>query len=205
MTPRAKEILSWYGADNVGTLTNLARLLNHGRLAGTGKLVDFAGRSGLRTWAGALIRPQSPSLQSALSPRARDRSRLQCVRCSAGLLGSRRPRLRGEIPLILKTNDNDVLREEKDPNQALTASVQDALRLGCCADRLHDLPGIGAPARNVRTASRVCRRGKAQRARGRHLVLSARVGSEQGRRISRSTLSVTLSRSRLSSERTSSR
>jgi len=39
MTLRVKEILSWYGADSAGTLTNLARLLNHGRLAGTGKLV----------------------------------------------------------------------------------------------------------------------------------------------------------------------
>jgi len=39
MTPRVKEILSWYGADSPGTLTSLARLLNHGRLAGTGKLV----------------------------------------------------------------------------------------------------------------------------------------------------------------------
>ena len=39
MTPRIREILSWYGADSAGTLTNLARLLNHGRLAGTGKLV----------------------------------------------------------------------------------------------------------------------------------------------------------------------
>ena len=47
----------------------------------------------------------------------------------------------GEIPLILKTNDNDVLREEKDPNQALTASVQDALRLGCCAVGFTIYPG----------------------------------------------------------------
>jgi class I fructose-bisphosphate aldolase len=39
MTPRVKQILSWYGADNAGKLTNLAWLLNHGRLAGTGKLV----------------------------------------------------------------------------------------------------------------------------------------------------------------------
>jgi len=39
MTPRVREILSWYGADNVGVLTNFARLLNHGRLQGTGKLV----------------------------------------------------------------------------------------------------------------------------------------------------------------------
>ena len=36
MTLRVKEILSWYGADSPGTPTNLARLSNHGRLAGTG-------------------------------------------------------------------------------------------------------------------------------------------------------------------------
>ena len=29
MTARVKEILSWYGSDNPGTLTNLACLLNH--------------------------------------------------------------------------------------------------------------------------------------------------------------------------------
>jgi DhnA family fructose-bisphosphate aldolase class Ia len=39
MTQRVKDILSWYGSDNPGTLTNLARMLNHGKLAGTGKLV----------------------------------------------------------------------------------------------------------------------------------------------------------------------
>ena len=38
-TPRVKEILSWYGGDNPGTLTNLARLLNHGKLGGTGRMV----------------------------------------------------------------------------------------------------------------------------------------------------------------------
>ena len=39
MSERVREILSWYGSDNPGTLTNLARLLDHGTLAGTGKLV----------------------------------------------------------------------------------------------------------------------------------------------------------------------
>jgi len=37
----------------------------------------------------------------------------------------------GEIPLILKVNSHDSLLEEKDPDQALTSSVADALRLGC--------------------------------------------------------------------------
>jgi DhnA family fructose-bisphosphate aldolase class Ia len=39
MTPRVREILSWYGADSPGTLASLARLLNHGKLGGSGKLV----------------------------------------------------------------------------------------------------------------------------------------------------------------------
>src|SRR2546430_1430251 len=38
-TSRVREILSWYPSDNPGSLTNLYRLLMHGRLAGTGKLV----------------------------------------------------------------------------------------------------------------------------------------------------------------------
>ena len=37
MTNRVREILSWYGADNAGVKTNLARILNHGALKGTGK------------------------------------------------------------------------------------------------------------------------------------------------------------------------
>ena len=39
MTERVRQILSWYESDNPGTRTNLARLLNHGRLGGTGKFV----------------------------------------------------------------------------------------------------------------------------------------------------------------------
>ena len=39
LTPKVKEILSWYESDNPGVKTNLARLLMHGRLAGSGKLV----------------------------------------------------------------------------------------------------------------------------------------------------------------------
>jgi class I fructose-bisphosphate aldolase len=38
-TSRVREILSWYESDNPGVKTNLARLLNTGRLAGTGKFV----------------------------------------------------------------------------------------------------------------------------------------------------------------------
>ena len=40
MSERVREILSCYQSDNPGTLTNLARMLSHGRLGGTGKMVN---------------------------------------------------------------------------------------------------------------------------------------------------------------------
>src|SRR5579872_5402857 len=39
MNDRIREILSWYSSENPGVRTNLARMLNHGRLGGTGKMV----------------------------------------------------------------------------------------------------------------------------------------------------------------------
>ena len=39
MSDRVKEILSWYSSENPGVLNNLARIMNTGRLAGTGKFV----------------------------------------------------------------------------------------------------------------------------------------------------------------------
>ncbi len=39
LTPRVKKILSWYQSDNPGTRANLVRMLNHGKLKGTGKMV----------------------------------------------------------------------------------------------------------------------------------------------------------------------
>ena len=47
----------------------------------------------------------------------------------------------GEIPLILKANNHDLLMNEKDPDQAWTSSVEDALRLGCCAIGMTIYPG----------------------------------------------------------------
>ncbi len=47
----------------------------------------------------------------------------------------------GQIPLILKVNDHDVLVDEADPFQALTGSVQDAIRLGCVGIGFTIYPG----------------------------------------------------------------
>lgn len=141
MTPRVREILSRYGADNVGTLTNLARLLNHGRLGGTGKLVILPVDQGFE---------HGPARSFAINPPAYDplyhfdlAIEAGCNACAAplGFLEAGARDYAGDIPLILKVNDDDSLLAEADPNQALTASVSDALRLGCAAIGFTIYPG----------------------------------------------------------------
>lgn len=141
MTPRVKEILGWYGADNPGTLTNLARLLNHGRLGGTGKLVILPVDQGFEHGPARSFAPNPP----AYDPRYHFDLAIEAgCNAYAAPLGFLEAGVRdywGEVPLILKLNDADTLLDEKDPNQALTGSVRDALRLGCSAIGFTIYPG----------------------------------------------------------------
>jgi class I fructose-bisphosphate aldolase len=141
MTQRVQEILSWYGSDNPGTLTNLARLLNHGKLAGTGKLVILPVDQGFE---------HGPARSFATNPPAYDpRYHFQLAieaGCNAyaaplGFLEAGAREFAGQIPLILKVNDHDLLLDEPDPYQALTGSVEDALRLGCVGIGFTIYPG----------------------------------------------------------------
>src|SRR5690349_12394844 len=141
MSERVKEILSWYGSDNPGTLTNLARVLNAGTLAGTGRLVILPVDQGVE---------HGPARSFAVNPPAYDpRYHFQLAidaGCNAyaaplGFLEAGVTEYAGEIPLILKLNNHDVLNDEKDPAPSVTASVRDGLRLGCAAVGLTIYPG----------------------------------------------------------------
>jgi class I fructose-bisphosphate aldolase len=143
-TPKVKEILSWYGSDNPGTLANLARLLNHGKLAGTGHLVILPVDQGFE---------HGPARSFAVNPPGYDpRYHFQLAidaGCNAyaaplGFLEAGARDFAGEVPLILKINNHDVLLDEKDPLPALTSGVHDALRLGCAAIGFTIYPGSTA-------------------------------------------------------------
>jgi class I fructose-bisphosphate aldolase len=133
MTERVREILSWYGSDSPGTLTNLARLMNTGRLAGTGKFVILPVDQGFE---------HGPARSFAKNPEGYDpryHFRLAIdAGCNAyaaplGFLEAGAAEFAGEIPLILKLNNSDSLYTGSDPCPALTGSVDEALRLGCAA------------------------------------------------------------------------
>ena len=138
---RVDEILSWYGADNPGTLSNLARIMNHGRLAGTGKFVILPVDQGFE---------HGPARSFAANPAAYDpryhfelalESGCNAYAAPLGFLEAGAREFAGKVPLILKLNDHDSLVDEDDPDQAMTGSVDDALRLGCAAVGFTIYPG----------------------------------------------------------------
>lgn len=133
MTERVREILSWYGSDNPGTLTNLARLLNHGRLGGTGKLVILPVDQGFEHGPARSFGPNPPAYDPRYHFQLAIEAGCNAYAAPLGFLEAGARDFIGEIPLILKMNDHDVLSDEADPNQAITGSVQDAMRLGCTA------------------------------------------------------------------------
>ncbi|HUY28495.1 MAG TPA: class I fructose-bisphosphate aldolase [Candidatus Binataceae bacterium] len=141
MTKRVREILSWYDSENAGVRSNLARMLNHGKLGGTGKFVILPVDQGFEHGPARSFAPNPP----AYDPRYHFELALEAG-CNAyaaplGFLEAAVTDFAGEIPLILKLNNHELLYDEKDPAPSVTGSVHDALRLGCAAVGFTIYPG----------------------------------------------------------------
>ena len=152
MNDRIRELLRWYASENPGVRTNLARLLNHGRLGGTGKLVIFPVDQGFEHGPARSFAPNP----AAYDPRYHFQLAIEAG-CNAyaaplGFLEAGVSDYCGDIPLILKCNNHDLLNDEKDPLPALTRRCR-----GCAAPRLrgrwvHHLPRLRCKRGNVRAA-----------------------------------------------------
>ena len=142
MNDRVRQILAGYAGENPGTLTNIARLLSHGRLAGTGRLVILPVDQGFE---------HGPARSFAANPAGYDPAyHFQLALdagCNAyaaplGFIEASAAEFAGRIPLILKLNNHDSMAPDgTDPVPSLTGSVDDALRLGCSAVGYTIYPG----------------------------------------------------------------
>ena len=144
MTERVKEILSWYEGDNPGTRTNLARLLDHGRLAGTGKLVILPVDQGFEHGPARSFAPNPAGYDPDYHFQLAIDTGCNAYAAPLGFLEAGADRFLDRVPLILKLNNHDVLHDEKDPLSAVTSNVDDALRLGCVAVGFTIYPGSSA-------------------------------------------------------------
>jgi class I fructose-bisphosphate aldolase len=141
MTNRVAEILGWYESDSPGTKANLARMLNQGRLAGTGKLVILPVDQGFEHGPARSFAPNPLGYNPHYHFELAIEAGCNAYAAPLGFLEAGAGQYAGRIPLILKLNNHDVLHEEKDPLPAVTGSVKDALRLGCSAIGFTIYPG----------------------------------------------------------------
>jgi fructose-bisphosphate aldolase, class I len=141
LSDRVREILSWYASDNPGSLSKLYWMLNSGRLAGTGKMVMLPVDQGFEHGPARSFAPNP----AGYDPRYHFQLALDAG-CNAyaaplGFIEAGAAEYAGQIPLILKANNSDSLYSGSDPIPAVTAGVQDALRLGCAAIGFTIYPG----------------------------------------------------------------
>lgn len=139
-----KRILSWYPSDNPGTLTNLARLLNHGALAGTGNLVILPVDQGFEHGPQRSFAPNPAGYDPEYHVNLAMDAGCSAYAAPLGFLEQIAGKYAGEIPLILKLNNSDSLSDVGEPISAVTGSVEDAVRLGCVAIGYTIYPGSGA-------------------------------------------------------------
>jgi class I fructose-bisphosphate aldolase len=142
MTEAVDKILSWYESDNPGVKTNLARLFYQGKLGGTGKLIILPVDQGFEHGPDRcfVVNPAAynPHYHFQLAIDAG----LSAFASPLGMLEAGAATFAGKIPLILKVNSSNLLFPKEGPKtQAVTATVQDALRLGCVAVGLTIYPG----------------------------------------------------------------
>src|SRR3954468_23375589 len=138
-TPIVRDILSNYESDNPGTKANLARLLTHGRLGGTGKMIILPVDQGFEHGPGRSFAINEPAYDPHYHYQLAIDAGLNAYAAPLGALEAGAGTFAGQIPLILKINSSNSWATRKD--QAVTGGVDDALRLGCAAIGFTTYPG----------------------------------------------------------------
>lgn len=162
ISAKVKKILSCYESDNPGTKANLARILMHGKLGGTGKMVILPVDQGFE---------HGPDRSFAVNPDAYDPhyhfelaidAGLNAYAAPLGMIEAGANTFAGAIPTILKVNSSNALHNGGTaPHQATTASVKDALRLGCSAIGFTIYPGSDAAFDMMEEIAEMAREAKA--------------------------------------------
>ena len=139
VTQRVKKILAGYESDNPGTKANLARILMHGRLGGSGKLLILPVDQGVEHGPARSFAPNPGGYDPHYHYQLAVDAGLSAYAAPLGFIEAGADSFAGAIPTILKCNSANSLSTNKD--QGVYASVNDALKLGCSAIGFTIYPG----------------------------------------------------------------
>ena len=139
ISQKVKRILDNYESDNPGTKANLARILMHGKLGGTGRMIILPVDQGFEHGPARSFAPNPDAYDPHYHFQLAVDAGLNAYAAPLGMIEAGADSFAGAIPTIIKVNSSNSLARPKD--QAVTASVKDALRLGCAAIGFTIYPG----------------------------------------------------------------
>jgi class I fructose-bisphosphate aldolase len=164
ITKTVRRILDNYESDNPGTKANLARMLMAGRLGGTGKMVILPVDQGFEHGPARSFAVNEPGYDPHYHFQLAIDAGLNAYAAPLGMIEAGAATFAGQIPTILKVNSSNSWATGV--NQALTGSVEDALRLGCsaigftiypgaddCFDMMEEIKEMSAEAKSVGLAT----------------------------------------------------
>jgi class I fructose-bisphosphate aldolase len=139
-----QKILSNYESDNPGVKGNLCRMLMQGRLGGTGKMIILPVDQGFEHGPARSFAPNPAAYDPHYHYQLAIDAGLNAYAAPLGMIEAGADTFAGQIPTILKCNSANSLMPSAAPkDQAITATVEDALRLGCAAIGFTIYPGSG--------------------------------------------------------------
>jgi class I fructose-bisphosphate aldolase len=163
ITDIVKKIIAQYEGESIALKTNLARLFSTGQLQGTGKMIIFAVDQGFEHGPDKMFAMNSAAYDPHYIYHMAVKYKLNALAAPLGLLQAGAETFLGQVPLILKMNSSSLLMRHhlEAPDQARTASIKDAVRLGCIGvgftiypgsekflDQLEELKDLAAQARS---------------------------------------------------------
>ena len=142
MTDTVRKILANYEGEAPGVKAQLARMLMTGKLAGTGKMIILPVDQGFEHGPARSFAPNPAGYDPHYHYQLAIDAGLNAYVAPLGMIEAGADTFAGQIPTILKVNSaNSLMSDTAGKNQAITASVDDALRLGCAAIGFTIYPG----------------------------------------------------------------
>lgn len=141
-TKAVQTILANYEGETPGVKANLARILMEGKLGGTGKLIILPVDQGFEHGPARSFAPNPAAYDPHYHYQLAIDAGMSAYAAPLGALEAGADTFAGQIPTILKVNSsNSLMSGTAGKDQALTGSVDDALRLGCSAIGFTIYPG----------------------------------------------------------------
>ncbi|MCL5775704.1 class I fructose-bisphosphate aldolase [Limibaculum sp. FT325] len=141
-TRTVQKILANYEGETPGVKANLCRMLMNGKLGGTGKMIILPVDQGFEHGPARSFAPNPAAYDPHYHYQLAINAGLNAYAAPLGMIEAGADTFAGQIPTILKCNSaNSLMSDTAGKNQAVTASVGDALRLGCSAIGFTIYPG----------------------------------------------------------------